>query len=303
MLNTQAARDTRLRIRSADTVPYLVSDLGVVRALQAHYARKPLSAETLRAAKLVALVAFVRVSETQTERGADPWTVEFPLEVAQTAAALGMQLRQMEGAIRHLREAGVLAQVQTAGTMRYRLSEAVYEQADAADALDWPIILAQLEGEPAALLVARAFADLLPPPFTSWSTVRLTALGEHTGYGTITARKGKDVLVRSGIVEEDSQAGHTSRFRFSDLARGIGSAPVVASTARASATVALDQPSVRAEVATYARPAPAVEVGKVSLLIGGLELCIPQGTSIQIEITGDGRQMVHVGEHVVIGPL
>jgi hypothetical protein len=303
MLNTQAGRDLRPQIRSADAVPYFVSDLSVVRALQAHNARKPLSAEKLRAAKLVTLVASVRAGETLVERRADPWAVEFVLEVQLIAASLALQVRQVEEAIRYLREAGVLSQVQTAGAVRFRLSDSVYERSDAADALDWPGILARLEGEPAALLVARAFADLLPPPFTSWSTVRLTALGEHTGYGTITARKGKDVLVQLGVVEEDSQAGHTSRFRFSDLARGIGSAPSVASTAPTFATAFLDQPSARAEVATTARPAPTVQAGTVSLRIGGLELCIPQGTSVRIEITGEGRQMVHVGEHVVIGPL
>lgn len=304
MLNAHAGRTSEPSIRPAEAVPYVVSDLAVVRALQARHARKALSIEKLRAAKLVALVAFVRAGETEMERGAEPWTVEFPLEIPSTAAALGLQPRQMEEAIGHLRGAGVFSEVQTAGTVRYRLSEAVYERSGTGDALDWPAILARLEGEPAALLVARAFADLLPAPFAAWSTVRLTALGEHTGYGTITARKGKDVLVELGIVEENSQAGQTSGFRFTDFARGRAPSPSAASRAE-STTPVMEQPGSAASLSARvtATAVPTTEPGEVSLQVGGLELRVPRGTVVRVEVDRLGRQTIRVGEHLVVGPL
>ena len=301
MLNAEHVRGAQPRIRPAEAVPYLVSDLAVVRALQTHFARRTLPAEKVRAARLVALVASARAGGTELDRGLTPWTVEFPLDTAVIAPALRLQLRQAEEAIRCLCDAGVLAVVRTAGTVRYRIAEEVYERSNTGDSLDWPAVLARLEGEPAAMLVARALVDLLPASSAGWGTVPLSVLGEHTGYGTITARKGKDVLVRAGLLEEEPQAGHTSRFRFSDFAHEVGSAPAMQSPVAAAATSASATPV--ASTPTASIPVLEAAPAEVPLQVGGLELRVPPGTSIRIEADAHGRQTIRVGSHLVIGPL
>lgn len=301
-IHREAARERE--VRPAEALGFVVSDLAVLQALQTRYARRPLSAEQLRTAKLVALVAFVRAGESETSGGGTPWTAEFPLDIDPLARLIGIQPAQAEAVVGYLREAGVLHQVQSAGSVWYRLAEAVFERAAAAEALDWSAILATLEGESAALLVVRALADLLPPPFTEWVSVRVSTLSEHTGYGSITVRKGKDVLVQTGLLEEEAHAGQTSRYRFTPFAQGRSTrppAPSVPSQAAPPSPPAAD----RAPRSISESPAPAarIELATVSVQIAGLHLELPQGTTIRLEVGSDGRERVHVGDHLVLGPL
>lgn len=291
-------------IRGADTVGFLVSDLAVLRAVQARYVRRTLAAEPLRAVRLVALAAFVRTRESELGGHRAPWTVEFPLESEPLARALGLQTSQVDAALGHLREAGVLVQVQSGASIWYRLDEAVFERGAAAEEIDWSAVVARLQGEPAALLVVRAFTDLLPHPFDDWASVRLSALAEHTGYGNITVRKGKDALVRAGILEEEAQIGHTSRYRFSAFARGLVTSPPQSDPAAATTTAELEAVGPAAVASPdLSRPAALPTSGAVPVEVAGLRLDLPPGTSIRLEVTADGRQLVRIGSHFVIGPF
>lgn len=287
-------------IRPVESVGLIVSDLAVLQALQSRYARRPLPAEQIRAAKLVTLVAFVRAGESEVAEHTAPWSAEFPLDPEPLARVIGLQPAHVVGAIGHLREAGILQQVQSAGSVWYRLTEGVFERSASAEELDWPAILARLEGESAALLVVRALADLLPPPLANWAPVRLSALAEHTGYGTITVRKGKDVLVGAGILDEDAQPGQSSRYRFTEFARGIGAPPAPAGPDLGPPPVAAVAPP------TAVDPPPATNgspTGTVAVQVAGLTLELPPGTVLRVEAVADGRQLVRVGDHLVIGPL
>jgi DNA-binding transcriptional ArsR family regulator len=252
----------------------------------------------------VALVAFVRARESELEPDRAPWQVEFPLDAEQLAKSLGIQPSQASAAVGHLRDAGVLLQVQTAGSFRYRLAENVFERAVAAEELDWSAIFSRLQGEAAALLVLRAFADLLPPPLTSWASVRVFALSEHTGYGSITVRKGKDTLIMAGILEEDAHPGNTSQYRFTEFARGLGPDPislnvdVEPSRMERDAAIAAVAPLL-GEPSTLTPPVS----GMVPVQVAGLQLDLPPGTRVRLECMPDGRQFLRVGNHLVIGPL
>lgn len=289
-------------VRPAEAVGFVVSDLAVLQSLQSRYARRPLSTDQLRTAKLVALVAFVRATESDIAGHGAPWTVEFPLDSEPLARLIGSQPAQAAAAVGHLREAGVLHQVESAGSVWYRIAENVFERAASAAELDWPTILARLEGEPAALLVARAFADLLPAPLADWASIRVSALAEHTGYGSITVRKGKEVLVQAGLMEEDASPGQTSRYRFTAFARGLS---------EPSAPPAAAAPLPRSEPRPHSVPVfgelpgqtPPTASGTVPTRIAGLKLELPTGTTMRLEITADGRQLFRIGDHLVIGPL
>lgn len=290
-------------VRPAEAVGFVVSDLAVLQSLQSRYARRPLSADQLRTAKLAALVAFIRAVESDIAGQNAPWTVEFPLDPEPLARLVGSQPAQAAAAVGHLREAGVLHQVESAGSVWYRISESVFERAASAAELDWSAILARLEGEPAALLVARAFADLLSGSLTDWASIRVSALAEHTGYGSITVRKGKDVLVQSGLIEEDASPGQTSRYRFTAFARGLSEAPAPRTTAASppGGEARPDGP-VRATPGLPERTAP-IAPGAVPAEIAGLKLELPAGTMVRLEIAADGRQLFRIGDHLVIGPL
>ncbi len=291
-------------IREADTVGHLLSDLAVLQAVQSRYVRRALAAEPLRAVRLVALAAFVRARESELVGHQAPWAVEFPLDPGPLARSLGLQPSQLDAALGHLREAGILVQVRSGASIWYRLDEAGFERGAAADGIDWPAVFARLQGEPAALLVARAFVDLLPQPFDNWASVRLSALAEHTGYGNITARKGKDALVQADILEEEPQIGHTSRYRFSAFARGL--APSSPRFDPAAAAVVAE----REVVAPAAEASPDLPSrttlptsGTVPVQVAGLRLDLPPGTSMRLEATPDGGQVVRIGNHLVIGPF
>lgn len=112
-------------VRPAEAVGFVVSDLAVLQSLQSRYARRLLSADQLRTAKLVALVAFIRATESDLAGQNAPWTVEFPLDPEPLARLIGSQPTQTATAVGHLREAGVLHQVESAGSVWYRISENV----------------------------------------------------------------------------------------------------------------------------------------------------------------------------------
>lgn len=305
MVNLSRGEPTRRApIQATDAVGFIASDLAVLRAVQAWYARRPLAAERIRAARLVALVAFVRAGESELERDRVPWEIEFPLDPESLAKPLCMQPAQASAAVNHLRDAGVLLQVQTAGSFRYRLTENVFERAAAGEELDWSAMFSRLEGEAAALLVLRAFADLLPPPLTGWASVRISALAEHTGYGSITVRKGKDTLVGAGILEEDAYPGNTSRFRFTEFARGLAPASTPANVAVGPSQA--EYVAAGAAVSSFPQqPSTATPPlsGAIPVQVAGLRLDLPPGTTVRLECTSDGRQVVRVGSYMVIGPL
>ena len=283
---------------------FLVSDLAVLKAVQARYVRRALAAEPLRAVRLVALAAFVRARESELGGHLTPWTVEFPLDPEPLARSLGLQPSQVDVALGHLREAGVLIQVRSGTSVWYRLDETVFERGAAAEEIDWSAVFTRLQAEPAALLVARAFADLLPQPFDNWASVRLSALAEHTGYGNITARKGKDVLVRADILEEDAQIGHTSRYRFSAFARGLAPSPERSDPAAAVTVFEPESAVPAAGLSPDLSPRATFPMsGTVPVQVAGLRLDLPPGTSLRLEATPDGRQVVRIGNHLVIGPF
>jgi DNA-binding transcriptional ArsR family regulator len=291
-------------IREADTVGYLLSDLAVLQAVQSRYVRRALATEPLRAVRLVALAAFVRACESELGGHRAPWTVEFPLDPEPLARSLGLQSSQVDAALGHLREAGVLVQVRSGASIWYRLDEAVFERGTAADEIDWPAVFTRLQGEPAALLVARAFVDLLPQPFDNWASVRLSALAEHTGYGNITTRKGKDALVQASILEEEAQIGHTSRYRFSAFARGLTPSPPRSDPAAAVVVAEREAGAQAAEVSPdLSSKATIPTSGTVPVQVAGLRLDLPPGISIRLEVTADGRQVVRIGSHLVVGPF
>lgn len=295
-------RNPRERVRPIEAVPSVLSDFAVVRALRTHYVRRELSAEQVRAAKLVALIAFSRLGETRFGTSAAPWSVELPLQVGDIARTAGLRGAQVDEALANLREAGVLEEIRGDG-VRYRLASDAFESSPAADLLDWPAVVARLAGEAAALLVFRAFVDVLPAPLDRWGPVRLADLEEHTGYGSVTVRRGKQTLVDTGILEEDMQAGQQSRYRFSALARGLASPPVVGlpSSPRSDPQPVLPDVAPSQSAAPANPVAPAGEA--VLVQVGGISVHVPRGATLRIEFDPSGRQIVRIGEHVVIGPV
>ena len=62
--------------------------------------------------------------------------------------------------------------------------------------------------------------------------------------------------------------------------------------------------SIAAVPAAGPAPAPGVAAGAaIAMQVGGVSFEVPPGVPVRIELDAHGRQYVHIGAHVVIGPL
>ncbi len=274
--------------RGEATVPLVVSDALVVRAIGAAFVRTPLMAEDLRAAKVVAFVLDRLCRPQMSVLDGDV----IPLDVAHVGELTGMSRLRTEQAVTVLRQSGVLVDAsENPGCVVF--SGSVVRAEPVGYALSWPEILPVIAGQTATLLTLCACVDLLTVP---WELTSLTyqALMLHTCYSLGMVQRWLTGLINAGIVERSLRTGRGHEYRFSTWSLGRGAAPVRRTDERVVTT-----PTVVAKPASATGAATASsttsEASPMTVEIGGLVVRLPVGTEIEMTVSADGVPSYAIG--------
>lgn len=284
-------------VGASSAIPRSVSDTLVVRAIGAAFARTPLVAEDLRAAKLVAFVLDRLCRPQITELEADA----IPLNVLRVAQLTGISKLRIEQAIAVLRQSGVLLEASThAGCVMF--SDSVRAADPPGYEIDWSEILPPITGQAAALLTLRACVDLISVPW-EWTSLTYQALMLHTCYSLGMIQQGLAVLVDAGVIERSLRTGRGHEYRFSAWSLGRGAAPprrrsepVVAPAIPSGAPATAQAPVV----GSASTPSTASGTSPMTVEIGGLVVRVPVGTEIQMTVSADGVPSYAIGPDLKI---
>ncbi|GJG89168.1 hypothetical protein tb265_43490 [Gemmatimonadetes bacterium T265] len=235
--------------------------------------------------------------------------VDTPCDVDGLASMLGTDPDAVVGALRALEQAGVVRGVAGAGgrlPTAAALAPALLGPAPRCAALDWGRVALATVGAPSAWVAAHVLAERLAPH--EWTPMPRSALERALGCGVSGVRSALERLTTAGVVERREQRGGVSAYRFApslvearvDAWGGAGErwtdeAPAPRSTLRApspvgqaAAAVATPPPS------TPTASAPSV-VGAntgVRLSVGGVELEVPPGLRVRVEVGPDGTPQI-----------
>ena len=214
--------------------------------------------------------------------------VPIPLELGALASFLGTDDAGAAAAVRALQQAGV---VHTVGRGAYdglsatvALGPALLGAAPRCAALDWSGLALATAGSPSAWVAAHVLAERLV--LDEWTPMPRSALERTFACGVSGVRSALDRLTTAGVVERREQRGGVSAYRFSP---------------------ALYAPTVRARGAPAVGDAPVVEPGVgpaqvassnvaaatgVRLSVGGVELDVPAGLRVRVELGADGTPQI-----------
>lgn len=201
-------------------------------------------------------------------------------DVPALASFLGVDAPVVAGALDALCEGALLEAGPGAAADAVTLAPALLAPAPRGAALDWARVALATAGSPSAWLAAHVLAERLAPG--EWTPVPRSALEHALGCGVSGVRGAVDRLAAAGVVERREQRGGVSAYRFATT-------PAVPPAALPSAvpSPALASPLV---------PPPAVPAGSpatgVRLTIGGVDLDVPAGLSVRIELGPDGRPRI-----------
>lgn len=275
--------------------------------------RKPTAADMRNAvAVAVAISELVRGSKVAPHAGA----VEVPEDLAEFSRRAGTSLDEAEAAVSLLFAAEVLARVESSSTARVRFVEGMLAEEPTLAQLAWEEIrtrLAAVGASPApALAVARELARATrvaePESGSTWVHLTLARLAERTLFQRTALSTAVSALEDAGVIERGQRRGQEGQYRLLPSAFGTEwPGPAVdPSTQPTPGTLpaALSGSPGPLSAHRTATPSLGVSAGAaIPIQVGGVPLEIPPGVVVRIEIDREGRQFVHVGPHVVIGPL
>lgn len=279
--------------------------------------RKPTPAD-MRNAAAVALGISELVRESEVHAGEAPWTVEVPEDPAELSRRAGTSLDETEDAVRLLFAAEVVSRVESTGAARLRLAEAMFAEEPVLAQVAWEDVRDLLGAAGASLLPALAVARELarstrlvdPEEGSSWASLTLARLTERTLFQRTAVSTAVSALEQAGVIERGQRRGQEGQYRLLPGAFGLAGAPAAGEAPLPSpasrSVVAREESSAPPRAASApgrpAAPRPASRAAP-PVHIAGIPVELPPGVSLRIEVDAEGRQYVHIGEHVVIGPL
>ena len=277
--------------------------------------RKPAAADMRNAvAVAVAISELVREAELAPLAGA----VEVPEYLAEFSRRAGTSLDETEAAVSLLFAAEVLARVESSSTARVRFVEGMLAEEPTLAQLAWEEIRTRLAAVgaslPPALAVtrelARATRVVEPEKGSTWVHLTLARLADRTLFQRTALSTAVSALEAAGVIERGQRRGQEGQYRLLPSAFGADwPRPAAEGGSRDDAARPLPPPVGPGAPLIPALPlaatsSPGVATGRaVPIRVGGVPLEVPAGVPVRIEIDGEGRQYVHVGPHVVIGPL
>jgi DNA-binding transcriptional ArsR family regulator len=303
-----SAERARPALRAIRHEPLLLDDRLVAERLDG-----VLPAETARWARAWLVCWFATLSADDRFGRVDPWELPVRLESVPTPKGGGDSTRQ-RAVLAGLVDAGVASVREEARGRRggtewiAQLARDVFTEHQAGLAIDWATAVARCGGEPAALLVLRALAELIVP-LDGAAAVPRRDLMARTGYQQKQVRVAVRRLIAADLVAADGDVGTTARYRLT--ARALGRAwpdawpeteappvPPPGPTARPAA-----EPPQAAASSAAPNATPAASGDGVRLLIGGASVTIAPGASFEIgagvqarlEIGPDGAPRLVVG--------
>ena len=181
------------------------------------------------------------------------------------------------------------------------LDPAFLREAPAARLVDWARVREAVAGSPMALGATRALFDALPQP-AHWTPVTMRALTAAMHYSTSVAVTAVRRAVERGIVEERSQAGGASAFRFAPAMLHGAPATPSAPIARGDGTIMRRgprPPTSRAPSGASERTAPPRSDANARMRVlrqGETVLArVPEGVSLTFVHGPDGRLIPQIG--------
>lgn len=211
----------------------------------------------------------------------DPWDIDVPLDAVVTPKGAGDAAR-LRLVIDALAASGVATVEETSRGRRVerigRVSADVFASHHAALALDWGTAVARCGGEPAAILVLRALAELVVP-LDAVAAVPRRDLMARTGYQQKQVRVALRRLLAADLVAAEGEVGTTARYRFTP--RALGRAWPEQPPAAGPAPVLVSAPPSNPVQAPMPAATSATGDG-VRLVIGGATLTIAAGASFEI---------------------
>lgn len=277
-------------LRALRHVPVVVDDVGLVPRLATAAASAPaVDGLTLDVGELVRWTRawMVACQGVLHERGVigtlPPWTV--PLPVA--------DLPTLKGDPEHRRRDAALALLDRAGAVTravdgraVTLAESAFVEHRAGLEVEWAAVSRAARFEPAALLVARALADLVVPPAEP-APVTLGELAQRTGYAPKQVRVALRRLTDAGVLRTSESAGMATQYCFGTVAVP-GPSSAIGQPVRQAVPAGPAVPEVSAPpVAPPALPGTGRAVA-LRLTLNGVTLSLGAGLAPHVELGPDG---------------
>ena len=156
-------------------------------------------------------------------------------------------------------------------------------------ALDWSGLALATAGAPSAWVAAHVLAERLV--LDEWTPMPRSALEHTLGCGVSGVRSALERLTVAGAVERREQRGGVSAYRFSaELRAAAGQGGGVPRVSPPSPP-RLAAPAAPRAVTASSMPLAAPATG-VRLSVGGVELDVPAGLRVRVEIGADGMPQI-----------
>ncbi len=287
-----------------------------------HHASGPLAARKLprpptavdtRNAVAVAVVISELVREVEVAPRTPGGVVEIPEAPAEFARRAGTSLSEAEAAVSLLYAAGVLARVESPSAARLRFVDGMLAEEPTLALVAWEEVRTRLHAvratlPPAMAVVrelARASTVVDPANGSGWANATLGRLADRTFFQRTALSTAITALESAGLIERGQRRGQEGQYRLLPSAFGAEWPRPAAGPGlpRGLAPAAPALPGAAAAAPLDPAPAPRAAAPAVPMQIAGVPIEVPPGVSVRVEIDALGRQFVHVGPHVVIGPL
>ena len=166
-------------------------------------------------------------------------------------------------------------------------------------ALDWDRLALATAGAPSAWVAAHVLAVRLV--LDEWTPMPRRALEHTLGCGVSGVRSALERLTVAGVVERREQRGGVSAYRFSSAMHAAGAPGQGADVPRQPSRQPAQHPTppappqvtpAGAAAAPTAPAAPAAPATGVRLTVGGVDLDVPSGFRVRIEIGADGTPQI-----------
>lgn len=284
-----------LRLRAVERAPRFVADERVLDALAPRDRSRGIEREKIRAYRLILLLLQVNARNSPGYRIEAPWEVPVNPDPATLATLSGLSRQLIEETLGDLRRIGALIPSDSGE----HLSEPLFAPNLSAAGLDWPWIVDRLAGLTSGLMVIRAMADLIRYP-SEWTPLLQPELAAQAAYSSRAVRDALHLVEERGVVERDARQ-KLGVYRFSARARGIRSAERQAEDQGWPAPSAISQDAPHLSDASTAvknpqgaRTGRSGSEGVIRVSVGGIELQVPQGSSIRPVVGVDGRPRLTV---------
>lgn len=240
-----------------------------------------------REAWTFAVVLSVRLGERALALGKPTGEVTWPGPLRRVAEDAGLDLPAATRAVAALMDAGLLRRGKALAFAPEALIRRVGPR------LEWSAVLGRIAGQTAAILVARAHAQMCGAS-PDWTPIPAKEVAALTGYTVQTVRRARLALESAGVLQRQPERGGVDLFQFAEFA--WGATRQVEEPAQAPSVV----PPALVEPAAPVTPAPDRGRG-ILVELDGARVGIPHGDTFDpppgwrflgVSVAEDGRAVM-----------